>query len=180
MRLRCFVPALRPGHTLRLRAHRAVPQPSSARLLRASPPPAQAGSCRELRSSVAAAPIPITPSNTRLPQARALVLPFLRRHSTHIFVPPRATRRKLTAVVVSRLRRWCGRDSRPGSSCKVAGVRAWPGLELLALGSPVIAHWCFTTAMGPPRTIVTLARSIIVGENSTPTFAISFSVCSAV
>jgi hypothetical protein len=176
--------------TLRLtvRAHRPVPQSPCARLLRVSPAfPAQTGSCRELWDSVAAAPIPITHSNTRLPHVRALVLPFLRCHSTQILAPSRVAQKKPTTAVVLRLCRLCGRDSRPGNywrcSCrnhKVAGVRAWPGLELLALGSPVIAHRCFTTATGPPHTVVTSARSIIAGENSTLTFAMSFSMCSAV
>jgi hypothetical protein len=105
---------------------------------------------------------------------------FLRCHSTPISVPSRAAQRKLAVAVVSRLHRWCSHDSRPGSSCKVAGVHVWPRLELLALGSPVIAHRCFTTATGPPRTVVTAARSIIAGENSTPTFAMSVSLCSMV
>jgi hypothetical protein len=73
---------------------------------------------------------------------------FLRCHSTPILASSRAAQRKLAAAMVSRLCHWCSHDSRPGSSCKVAGVRACPGLELLALGSPVIAHWCFTTATG--------------------------------
>jgi hypothetical protein len=48
------------------------------------------------------------------------------------------------------------------------------------LGSSVITHRSFTTATGPPRTVVTSARSIIVGKNSTPTFTMSVSLCSAV
>jgi hypothetical protein len=105
---------------------------------------------------------------------------FLRCHSTLIPASSRAARRKPAAIVVSRLRRWCSLDSRPGSSCKVVGVCARPGLELLALESPVITHRSFTTAMGPPCTVVTSARSIIAGKNSTPTFAMSISLCSAV
>jgi hypothetical protein len=105
---------------------------------------------------------------------------FLRCHSTLIPAPSRAAQRKPAAAMVSRLRRWCSLDSRSGISCKVVGVCARPGLDLLALESQVIAHQSFTTAMGPPRIVVTSARSIIAGKNSTLTFAMSISLCSMV
>lgn len=57
--------------------------------------------------------------------------------------------KRRSTVVVSHLHCRCGRDSRLGCSGTVVGVCVWPHLARLELGTPTIAHQCFTTITDP-------------------------------
>jgi hypothetical protein len=89
-------------------------------------PPQKSRACNELRA-IQSGCWRMTPPRSGFkcgpepPWLFPCLLFFLRCHSMQIPAPSRAAQRNPTAAVVSCLRRWCSHDSRPGSSCNVAG-----------------------------------------------------------